>query len=47
MMKWNSYCEFTFNPAAELQHLQYDDFYFDYEGDAEDFYQNIEFIKEF
>ena len=41
------HCEFTFKPTSDLENLQFHEFYFDVEGDIEDFYRNIESLQEF
>ncbi|MEK4762252.1 hypothetical protein MHH85_18470 [Viridibacillus sp. FSL E2-0187] len=41
------HCEFTFKPTFDLENLQFHEFYFDVEGDVEDFYRNIESLQEF
>lgn len=41
------HCEFVFEPTKELKKLKTEKWYFDYEGDIEDFYKKIENLKEF
>jgi hypothetical protein len=41
------HCEFVFEPTKELKKLKAEKWYFDYEGDIEDFYKKIENLKEF
>ncbi|WP_245596808.1 hypothetical protein [Shimazuella kribbensis] len=41
------HCEFVFNPIDELKKLKASRFYFDYEGDVEDFFTEIENLEEF
>lgn len=41
------HCEFVFNPTEELKKLETSEWYFDYEGEIENFYRNIENMKEF
>jgi len=41
------HCEFVFEPTEELCKLETTLMYFDYEGDVEDFYSEVESLKEF
>ena len=41
------HCEFVFEPTKELKKLKVENWYFDYEGNIEDFYKKIENIKGF
>lgn len=41
------HCEFTFEPTSELNRLEVSEWYFDYEGDVEEFYTKIEGLEEF
>ena len=41
------HCEFVFEPTQELSELETSLMYFDYEGDVEDFYSEVENLEEF
>jgi hypothetical protein len=41
------HCEFIFPPTEELSSLQAEEWYFDYDGDVEEYYTKIESLKEF
>ncbi len=41
------HCEFIFKPTNELRKLQITEWYFDYEGDIEDFFSKIENLRKF
>jgi len=41
------HCEFVFEPTEKLNNLVTAEWYFDYEGDVEDFYTKIENLEEF
>ncbi|WP_108671826.1 hypothetical protein [Peribacillus acanthi] len=41
------HCEFVFEPTEELHKLETSLMYFDYEGDVEDFYSEVESLEEF
>jgi hypothetical protein len=41
------HCEFVFKPTDELKKLEACEWYFDYEGDIEDFFAKIENLIEF
>jgi hypothetical protein len=41
------HCEFVLEPTKELKKLKAEEWYFDSEGDVEDFYKKVENLKEF
>lgn len=41
------HCEFVFEPVQELKDLEAETWYFDSEGDIEDFFKEVESLKEF
>jgi hypothetical protein len=41
------HCEFVFEPTEELRKLETSLMYFDYEGDVENFYSEVESLEEF
>lgn len=41
------HCQFIFEPTEELRKLKTDEWYFDSEGDVEDFYAKTENLEEF
>ncbi len=41
------HCEFVFSPTNELRSLETSEWYFDTDGDVDDFYHLVENLEEF
>ncbi|PKR86077.1 hypothetical protein [Heyndrickxia camelliae] len=41
------HCEFVFNPVKEFKKLKVSEWYFNYEGELDDYFKKVENLKEF